>query len=264
MSDSYILVIDGVTKKFGGLVANNKVSFNMKRGEILGLIGPNGAGKTTLFNVITGVYKPDEGRVVFKGRDISGKPPHVIARMGIAKTHQIVKPFNDMTVIENAMVGALFGKRAGKITMTEARRIAHQSLELVGLVEKEEEFASKLTLHEKKMLELARALSAEPELLLLDEVLAGLNPREIEESLKIIRKAKEERDLSIIMIEHVMHAVMNIAERIVVLHYGWKIAEGTPEEIANNAKVITAYLGDPRFALRFVKRRGGDEEDATT
>ncbi len=263
MSEEYILVIDNVTKRFGGLIANNKVSFSMKRGEILGLIGPNGAGKTTLFNVITGVYKPDEGRVLFKGKDISGKPPHVIARMGIAKTHQIVKPFNDMTVIENAMVGALFGKRAGKVTMAEAREIAHKSLELVGLTEKEEEFASKLTLHEKKMLELARALSAEPELLLLDEVLAGLNPKEIEESLKIIRKAKEERGLSIIMIEHVMHAVMNIAERIVVLHYGWKIAEGTPEEIANNAKVITAYLGDPRLALRFVKKKE-DEGNAST
>lgn len=258
-----ILVVENVTKRFGGLVANNKVSFSMRRGEILGLIGPNGAGKTTLFNVITGVYRPDEGRVIFKGEDITGKPPHIITRKGIAKTHQIVKPFNDMTVLENAMVGALFGKRARQITIGEAKEIAYQSLELVGLAEKSEEFAVKLTLRQKKMLELARALSAEPELLLLDEVLAGLNPKEIEEALEIIKKVKEERDLSIIMIEHVMHAVMNIADRIVVLHFGWKIAEGTPEEVANNPEVITAYLGDPRYALRFVKRKGGEEDGSS-
>ncbi len=258
-----ILVVENVTKRFGGLVANSKVTFSMKRGEILGLIGPNGAGKTTLFNVITGVYKPDEGRVIFKGEDITGKPPHVITRKGIAKTHQIVKPFNDMTVLENAMVGALFGKRAHQITIGEAKEIAYQSLELVGLAEKAEEFAVKLTLRQKKMLELARALSAEPELLLLDEVLAGLNPKEVEEALEIIKKVKEERDLSIIMIEHVMHAVMNIADRIVVLHFGWKIAEGTPEEVANNPEVITAYLGDPRYALRFVRRKGGEGDGSS-
>lgn len=253
-----ILIVDRVTKRFGGLVANDKVSFSMKRGEILGLIGPNGAGKTTLFNVITGVYRPDEGRIIFKGEDITGKPPHIITRKGIAKTHQIVKPFNDMTVLENAMVGALFGKRAHQITIGEAKEIARQSLEIVGLEGKTEEFAAKLTLREKKMLELARALSAEPDLLLLDEVLAGLNPKEVEDALVIIRRIKEERNLSIIMIEHVMHAVMNIAERIVVLHFGHKIAEGSPEEVANNPEVITAYLGSPEHALRFVKRRGGE------
>ncbi len=253
-----ILEVDKVTKRFGGLTANNKVSFKLKRGEILGLIGPNGAGKTTLFNVITGVLKPDEGRVVFKGEDITGKPPHEITRKGIAKTHQIVKPFNDMTVLENAMVGALFGKRARQISISEAKEIALESLKLVGLENFADELAGKLNLHQKKMLELARALSAEPELLLLDEVLAGLNPKEIEESLEIIREVKGERGLSVIMIEHVMHAVMNISERIVVLHYGRKIAEGTPEEIANNPEVITAYLGEPELALKFVKRiRGG-------
>ncbi len=259
MSSEVILIVDNVTKRFGGLVANSEVSFELKRGEILGLIGPNGAGKTTLFNVITGVYKPDEGKVIFKGEDITGKPPHEITRKGIAKTHQIVKPFNDMTVLENAMVGALFGKRARQVTMSEAREIALESLRLVGLDKFADEFAAKLNLHQKKMLELARALSAEPDLLLLDEVLAGLNPKEIEESLEIIRKVKDERNLSVIMIEHVMHAVMNISDRIVVLHYGRKIAEGTPEEIANNPEVITAYLGEPELALKFVKRVRGDK-----
>ncbi len=254
-SSDVILIVDNVTKRFGGLVANSRVSFQLKRGEILGLIGPNGAGKTTLFNVITGVYKPDEGKVIFKGEDITGKPPHEITRKGIAKTHQIVKPFNDMTVLENAMVGALFGKRARQVAMEEAREIAMDSLKLVGLDAFSDEFAAKLNLHQKKMLELARALSAEPDLLLLDEVLAGLNPKEIEESLEIIRKVKDERNLSVIMIEHVMHAVMNISDRIVVLHYGRKIAEGIPEEIANNPEVITAYLGEPELALKFVKRR---------
>ena len=255
MKDEAILIVDNITKRFGGLIANNKVSFTLNKGEILGLIGPNGAGKTTLFNVITGVYKPDEGKVIFKGEDITGKPPHRITRKGIAKTHQIVKPFNDMTVIENAMVGALFGRRAGRVTMAEAKRIAMESLGLVGLDKYADEFAVKLNLHQKKMLELARALSAEPDLLLLDEVLAGLNPKEIEESLEIIKKVKDERNLSVIMIEHVMHAVMNISDRIVVLHYGRKIAEGTPEEVANNPEVITAYLGEPELALKFVKRR---------
>ncbi len=251
-----ILDLKNVTKRFGGLVAVDEVSFSVRRGEILGLIGPNGAGKTTLFNVITGVYKPEGGRVIFKGVDITGMPAHRIAKMGIAKTHQIVKPFNDMTVLENAMIGALFGKRSGKIGMGEAREVARRMVEFVGLGEKANHLASQLTLHEKKLLEIARALSAEPELLLLDEALAGLNPREIEESLGLIKRVNEEMGVTIIMVEHVMHAVMNIAERIVVLHYGRKISEGSPEEVANDPEVITAYLGDPSLALRFVRRRG--------
>ncbi len=252
--NGYILRVENVTKRFGGLVALDHVTFSVKHGEILGLIGPNGAGKTTLFNVISGVYKPEEGRVIFKDTDITGWKPHKIAHLGIARTHQIVRPFGDLTVLENAMIGALFGKRSDEITEEEARRVAEEVLDYVGLGEKKDLPARVLNVQEKKRLELARALSAEPELLLLDEVLAGLTPTEVENMLILLRRIRVEKDITIIMIEHVMHAVMNLADRIVVLHFGRKIAEGTPEEVANNPEVITAYLGDPALALRFVKR----------
>ncbi len=259
--EEVILRIDNVTKRFGGLVALSNVSFDVYRGEILGLIGPNGAGKTTLFNVISGVYKPEEGRVFFKNKDITGWKPHKVARLGIARTHQIVKPFGDLSVVENTMIGALFGKKAGKISEAEAREIALDVLKFVGLYEKAELPARVLNVQEKKRLELARALAAEPELLLLDEVLAGLTPQEVEKVLVLLRKIRAEKGITMIMIEHVMHAVMNIADRIVVLHFGRKLAEGTPEEVASNQEVITAYLGDPELALRFVKRfkqKGGE------
>ena len=252
--NGYILRVENVTKRFGGLVALDHVTFSVKQGEILGLIGPNGAGKTTLFNVISGVYKPEEGRVIFKDTDITGWKPHKIAHLGIARTHQIVRPFGDLTVLENAMIGALFGRRSDEITEEEARKVAEEVLDYVGLGEKKDLPARVLNVQEKKRLELARALSAEPELLLLDEVLAGLTPTEVENMLILLRRIRVEKDITIIMIEHVMHAVMNLADRIVVLHFGRKIAEGTPEEVANNPEVITAYLGDPALALRFVKR----------
>ncbi len=246
------LEIKGVTKKFRGLIAVNRVSFNVEKGEIVGLIGPNGAGKTTLFNVLTGVYKPDEGRIVYKGMDITGLKPHRIARLGIAKTHQVPRPFSDLTVIENVVVSALFG---GRIKSTEeAVDKAIGVLRITGLEDKAELPAKVLNVQEKKRLELAKALSMDPELLLLDEVLAGLAPGEIEEMLELLRKLRSSQGITMIMVEHVMHAVMNIADRIVVLHFGRKIAEGTPEEVANNEEVITAYLGDPELALKLVKR----------
>jgi branched-chain amino acid transport system ATP-binding protein len=252
-----ILRGEGLVKRFGGLVAVNNVSFEVKKGEIFGIIGPNGAGKTTLFNLISGIYKPDAGRVIFDGRDITNLKPHERARLGLARTYQVVKPFPGLTVLENIAVGALFGPRYGKISEDEALEIAREVAKFVGLAGKEDLLAGSLNVQEKKRLELARALAAEPKVLLLDEVLAGLTPAEIDEMLSLLRKVRDERGVTIVMVEHVMHAVMNIAERIMVLHFGRKIAEGTPEEIANNADVIAVYLGDPSLALKFVKRRGG-------
>ena len=252
-----ILKVEGITKRFGGLVALDNVSFQVYKGEILGLIGPNGAGKTTMFNVITGVYKPDKGRVYYMGQDITGLKPHVIARMGISRTHQIVKPFGELSVLENTMIGALFGPKHDTITEEEAAEIARNVLKFVGLSDKAELPARVLNIQEKKRLELAKALAQEPQLLLLDEVLAGLNPSEVASMVELLKKIRSEKGITIIMIEHVMHAVMNLADRIVVLHFGRKIAEGTPEEIATNSEVITAYLGDPEMALRFVTRLKG-------
>ncbi len=257
MPGDEILVVDRVSKSFGGLRALDNVSFTVRRGEILGLIGPNGAGKTTLFNVITGVYKPDSGRVVFDGTDITGWPPHRVVRRGIARTFQVVKPFPGMTVKQNVMVGALFGRRAGEIGPDEAEEVALEVLSFLGLEDKAELPAASLNIHEKKVLEMARALAADPLLLLLDEVLAGLTPREVEEMLGVIERVRRERGVTVIMVEHLMHAVMNIADRVVVLSFGRKIAEGPPEEVARNPVVVEAYLGDARLALQFVKRLGG-------
>ena len=249
-----ILRVEDVTKRFGGLVALDHVSFSVKQGEILGLIGPNGAGKTTLFNVISGALKPDEGRVIFKGVDITGWPQYRVARAGIARTFQIVKPFPELTVKQNVMVGAMFG-RAG-LGPEEAEEKAMEVLEFIGLDSKAEVLAEHLNIHEKKMLEMARALASDPELLLLDEVLAGLTPGEVEHMLGLIERVRSERGVTVIMVEHLMHAVMNIADRLVVLNFGRKIAEGSPEEIVSNPLVVEAYLGDAELALKFVKRMG--------
>ena len=249
-----ILVVENVTKRFGGLTALSQVSFKVKKGERFGIIGPNGAGKTTLFNVINGVYHPDTGRVVFKDVDVTNWPPHKRAQFGMARTHQVVKPFSELTVLENAMIGALFGPKHKTISEDEAKEIAMEVLEFIGLKDKADLPAGVLNVQEKKRLELARALSAQPDMLLLDEVLAGLVPSEIETMVELLKKINEEKGVTIVMIEHVMHAIMNLAERMIVLDFGRKIAEGTPEEIANNPEVIAAYLGNPELALKFVKK----------
>jgi branched-chain amino acid transport system ATP-binding protein len=244
MSDP-ILSIKHVSKRFGGLQALSDVTVDLPAGQILGLIGPNGAGKTTLFNCINGVYTPEEGVIAFNGEEITGKRPYHLAKRGMARTHQIVQPLNDLTIRENVMVGACFGHE--NHTLAGAGAIADEVLEFVGLAVRSDQLAGKLNVAEKKRLEMARSLAARPQLLLLDEVLAGLNPSEIANMVQTVQEIREQ-GVTIIMIEHVMHAVMNVSDRLIVLDYGKLIAEGTPEEITNDEKVIEAYLGDPKLA----------------
>lgn len=245
-----LLSVQGVNKYFGGLQALMNVTFDLPEGQILGLIGPNGAGKTTLFNAINGVYPPNEGRVIFRDKDVTRAKPYDHARLGMARTHQIVQPLNELSVRENVMVGACFGHE--NQNLGNAARIADEVLEFVGLAPRADQLAGSLNVAQKKRLEMARALAARPYLLLLDEVLAGLNSSEIDGMVQTVLKIREQ-GITIIMIEHVMKAVMNVSDRILVLDYGQQIAEGSPEEIARNEKVIEAYLGDPKLAEQLLE-----------
>jgi len=244
-----ILQVQEVSKKFGGLQALLDVSFELSEGQILGLIGPNGAGKTTLFNVINGVYPPTSGQVIFRGEKITGLPSYEVARRGLARAHQVVRPLNDLTVLENVMVGACFGRE--RHSLGRAASQAEQALAQVGLADRAQRLAGSLNVAQKKRLELARALAARPYLLLLDEVLAGLNPSELANMMQTIREIRDQ-GYTILMIEHVMQAVMSISDRIIVLDYGRLIAAGSPEEVAGNPQVIEAYLGDPEMTARLL------------
>jgi branched-chain amino acid transport system ATP-binding protein len=231
-----------VTKMFGGLAAVSLVDFELAEGEILGLIGPNGSGKTTLVNVITGTLPYSDGDVLFRGRSIRGLPPHEIGRLGLSRTFQVVKPFRNLTVLQNVMVGALFGSRGGARELASARRQAHEILEFVGLDHWAQSPAEGLNVPERKRMELARALAMRPSVLFLDEVMAGLNPAEIDEAVGLIKQIRD-RGITLVVIEHVMQAIRNLSDRIMVLYHGEKLTEGSPEAVLNNPAVVSAYLG---------------------
>ncbi len=238
-------VLEGerLTKYFGGLPALKDVSFTVARGEILGLIGPNGAGKSTLLNLINGIFSPSEGRVLFQGRDVTGLRPHEIAQRGVARVLQTPRSFASMTVLENVAIGSTFGGRDRNDKASPDRDGIEFFLDLVGLLDKKDLAVEGLTLQERRMLELARALAMGPELLLLDEAMSGLNPSEMERAMGLIRRMRDELGLTIIWVEHVMKAIMGVAERVLVLNFGELIAVGTPAEVARDQGVIDAYLG---------------------
>jgi branched-chain amino acid transport system ATP-binding protein len=232
----------GVTKYFGGLAAVFEVDFHVDPGEVFGLIGPNGAGKTTLFNLISAALTPRSGAIRFKGKNITGLKPHQICRLGVARTFQTVKIFANMSVLDNVALGALFGASA-RLSSADAERQATALLEFVGLSTLKAAPAKDLTLANQKRLEVAGALATQPELLLLDEIMAGLNPAEVAQAMELVARIRD-RGITIIMIEHVMKAIMSVCDRIMVLHHGQKIADGTPQEIANSKTVIKVYLGE--------------------
>ena len=234
-----LLDVQSVSKRFGGLQALSRVAFTVGAGEIVGLIGPNGAGKTTLFNVVTGVYPPDGGRVVFGGEDVTGAAPHRLCKLGAARTFQVSKPFAALTVLQTVRIGAL-----NRIPdMAGATVKALEVLELMGLAGKRDEPGKSLTVMERKRLEMARALATQPSLLLLDEVAAGLRPNEIQDMIALVRSIAA-GGVSVLIIEHVLEAVMRLSARIVVLNHGEVIAQGRPDELVNDARVIDAYLGE--------------------
>ncbi len=231
-----------VTHSFGGLIAVDRADFHVGQGEIVGLIGPNGAGKTTLFNIISGAIKPAQGMIQFKGEDITGLKPHQICRRGLARTFQITKLFSNMTAFENVRLALLFGNPDRKIDRRQAEREVNQLMASMGLLSDRNKPVKELSLATQKRLEIARALATNPDMLLLDEVMSGLTQKELNQAMQFIRQLRE-RGVTIFMIEHVMQAIMEMCDRIIVFHYGSKIMEGTPQEVVNDPTVNSIYLG---------------------
>ena len=239
MNKATCLKVDGLSKHFGGLAANSDVSFSVEQGEIVSVIGPNGAGKSTLFNCVTGVYKPDSGSVAFFGRDITRMRPDKVCKIGIARTFQIVEVVSEMTVLENVTTGALLHHSRIKTAIEKADEILH----FAGLYEKRDFLGTEITIADKKRLEVSMALATQPRLLMLDEAMAGLTKVELREILELLRKIRSE-GMTLVIVEHVMEAVMQISDRVVVLNSGKKIMEGTPKEVVSDREVIQAYLGE--------------------
>ena len=239
-----LLRLENITKRFGGLIAVNNLSLEIQEGEAIGIVGPNGSGKTTLFNVISGVYFPEEGRVIYEGKDITRMPSYKRAPLGLGRTFQIPRPFGSASVRENVATGAMFGTLAGKVSVDDCLEIADRYIQLVGLEEHKSKEAGTLTPVEKKLMEIGRALAMKPKLLLMDEAMAGMHPNDIDQMVAFIKRIAQEEKIAIVaMVEHIMRAVVGMAEKVIVLHQGSKIVDAPTKEALEDPKVVEVYLG---------------------